>query len=161
MKLDNLNKWLTLVANLGVVVGIFFLAFEVRQNQEILEQNHQMNLLTARNNDIQQYHEWRRVLIQDKAVAQLWMSGSAGEELAPVEEMRFLLMCISSLWADASMYERSVALGRRDTTAQTITTDIRSYIDELPGYKDCWEATKDSIADYGFEDFVESVDSQD
>ena len=31
-KVDNLNKWLTLVANIGVLVGIFFLALEIQQN---------------------------------------------------------------------------------------------------------------------------------
>lgn len=34
MNLDNLNKWLMLGANLGVVVGILFLAVEVRQSSQ-------------------------------------------------------------------------------------------------------------------------------
>jgi len=42
MKLDNANKWLTLVANFGVVAGIIFLAIEVRQNQELLERDHEL-----------------------------------------------------------------------------------------------------------------------
>jgi len=52
MKFDPLNKWLSLAANIGVVIGIFVLVWEVRQNQEILEQYHQMNLLSARTTDI-------------------------------------------------------------------------------------------------------------
>jgi len=32
MYLDNLNKWLTLLANLGVLAGIIFLAIEIGQN---------------------------------------------------------------------------------------------------------------------------------
>ena len=42
MKLDNVNKWLTLVANFSVVAGIIFLAIEVRQNQELLERDHEL-----------------------------------------------------------------------------------------------------------------------
>jgi hypothetical protein len=34
---DRLNKWLTLGANLGVLVGIILLVMEIRQNQEIIE----------------------------------------------------------------------------------------------------------------------------
>jgi len=34
MKLDKLNRWLTLTANVSVVAGIIFLALEVRQNSE-------------------------------------------------------------------------------------------------------------------------------
>lgn len=33
----DLNKWLTLTANLAVVAGIIFLAFELKQNNELLE----------------------------------------------------------------------------------------------------------------------------
>lgn len=32
MNLDALNKWLTLFANIGVLAGVIFLAFEIQQN---------------------------------------------------------------------------------------------------------------------------------
>ena len=32
MKLDKLNAWLTLIANFGVIAGLIFLAYEIRQN---------------------------------------------------------------------------------------------------------------------------------
>jgi len=37
MKLDDINKWLMLVANFGVIAGIFFLGIEVQQNNELME----------------------------------------------------------------------------------------------------------------------------
>lgn len=37
MNLDNLNKWLTLLANFGVLLGIVFLAYEIRQNTDSLQ----------------------------------------------------------------------------------------------------------------------------
>lgn len=37
MNVDRLNRWLTLVANIGVIAGIVFLAIELRQNNELLE----------------------------------------------------------------------------------------------------------------------------
>ena len=36
MKLEQFNTWLTLVANIGVIAGIVFLAFEVNQNTTAL-----------------------------------------------------------------------------------------------------------------------------
>jgi hypothetical protein len=36
MDSDRLNRWLTLAANIGVVIGIIFLAVELRQNNENL-----------------------------------------------------------------------------------------------------------------------------
>lgn len=37
MDSDRLNRWLTLIANAAVVAGIFFLALELRQNNELLQ----------------------------------------------------------------------------------------------------------------------------
>lgn len=159
MSVDNLNKWLTLVANFGVVVGIFVLAVEVRQNQDILEETQEMNLLTARTSDIQQYHEWRAMLIQDEELIQIWLDGVEGKEQDRVQHIRFMLMCLSTLWADASMYERSVVLDRADTTARTIAKDLHERIGEEPGHKSCWEATREAIRDYGFGDFVDAVEA--
>ena len=34
--MDRLNQWMTLVANIGVVVGIFFLAIEVQQTRDAI-----------------------------------------------------------------------------------------------------------------------------
>ena len=36
MSLDNLNKWLTLLANVGVFAGIIFLAIELQQNTNMM-----------------------------------------------------------------------------------------------------------------------------
>ena len=159
MSVDSWNKSLTLMANFGVLIGIFVLAVEVRQNQDILEETQEMNLLTARTSDIQQYHDWRAMLIQDEQLIQLWLDGVEGKELDSVQDTRFMLMCISTLWFDASMYERSVVLNRANTTARTIARDLRERIGEQPGYKSCWEATRDAIRDYGFGDFVDAVEA--
>jgi len=35
MNVENVNRWLTLAANLGVIVGIVFLALEVNQNTQM------------------------------------------------------------------------------------------------------------------------------
>ena len=35
MNVDSTNRWLTLIANVGVLVGLIFLALEIRQNTEV------------------------------------------------------------------------------------------------------------------------------
>jgi len=159
MSVDNWNKWLTLVANFGVLIGIIVLAVEVRQNQLILEETQEMNLLSARTSDIQQYHDWRAMLIQDEELIKIWLDGVDGKELDSVQDTRFMLMCLSTLWSDASVYERSVVLNRANATASTVARDLHERIAEQPGYKTCWEATRDAIRDYGFGDFVDAVEA--
>ncbi len=36
MDADRVNRWLTLVANLGVLIGLFLLVFEIRQNTDLM-----------------------------------------------------------------------------------------------------------------------------
>ena len=54
--MERLNRWLTLLANIGVLAGIIFLAVEIDQNTENLEMNRQIALAEAyatRNNTVQ------------------------------------------------------------------------------------------------------------
>ena len=37
MKLSTINEWLSLIANLGVIAGIIFLAFELQQNSRMMQ----------------------------------------------------------------------------------------------------------------------------
>ena len=37
MDSDRLNRWLTLIANVGVLVGLLLLVFEIRQNTDVMQ----------------------------------------------------------------------------------------------------------------------------
>ena len=37
MKLSEINEWLVLIANIGVLLGIVFLSLEIRQNTKVIE----------------------------------------------------------------------------------------------------------------------------
>ena len=45
MKLPDLNEWLTLGANIGVLAGIVFLGVELSQNNELMESQARFNRL--------------------------------------------------------------------------------------------------------------------
>ena len=36
MKLDDVNRWMNLAASVGVIAGLFLLAFELQQNREMV-----------------------------------------------------------------------------------------------------------------------------
>ena len=42
MDTDRMNRWLTLVANIAVVAGIIFLAVEIRQNTESIDESRRL-----------------------------------------------------------------------------------------------------------------------
>jgi hypothetical protein len=159
MNLDNVNKWLTLVANFGVVAGIVFLAVEVRQNQEVLERDHAIALLDSASLEVSRYTAQRELRIQSREITQLWMDGLAGKDLDPVDQSRFNSMCSNETWSDALLYERSVALGRIVWEKAIVESNKRG-LEENPGFKACWERRRETLKGWGYEDFVNKVDSQ-
>lgn len=82
MKMDNINKWLTLVANLGVLVGIIFLSLEISQSNRIAERD-------ARSESVAQEFELQRSLIENAEVSALMLKLSSREtELTPLEKFQ-------------------------------------------------------------------------
>lgn len=67
---DKMNQWLTLVANLGVIAGLVFLGYEVRQNTNIA-------MASAYRDNIQDIAAWRELFISDAEVARLYATYSS------------------------------------------------------------------------------------
>jgi hypothetical protein len=106
MSLENLNKWLSLTANLGVVAGIFLLAVEIRQNQELLDRNYELAELEYELQiadgliGISDAVNEHRFLIADSGeLAQIWLDGTQGRELSEVDRTRFMELCSASIRA--------------------------------------------------------------
>ncbi len=80
-KRRDLGQALNTVANVGVIAGIVFLAFELNQNNEFLE-------LEAKATQVQiKLDAWEQVT-NDPALVSLMIKDRNGEALAPVEEMQ-------------------------------------------------------------------------
>ncbi len=81
MNLETVNKWLTLLANLGVLAGIVFLSLEISQSNRIAIQDARSDL-TDRQHDVQS------VFLQDPDVAAVMVKLSSGQPLSAEEQFR-------------------------------------------------------------------------
>ena len=63
--MDRENQWLTLIANLGVIAGLVFLGFEIRQNTNIA-------MADAYRENVQDIAEWRELTITDPGLSRLY-----------------------------------------------------------------------------------------
>ena len=75
MNTDRLNRWLTLLANLGVLAGIILLLVELNQNQEIARAQIRNEIYQGLSESTMVGGDYARVLAR----------ADAGEELDPVE----------------------------------------------------------------------------
>lgn len=157
MNTENLNRWLTLGANLAVFASIMFLAVEVRQNQVSMNEAIQLSILDARVIEIEQFNDFRSALIEDPELLGIWNSGLADKDLSPVDESRFDLLCSNMIWISAGSWERSVALGRIDAAAAT--TSIRTeMIEDSSHFARCWQNMRKNLIPYGLINYVREVE---
>ncbi len=79
--MDSLNKWLSVFANLGVLVGILFLAYEIQQNTTAT------NLETTSNFQ-NGFHAIELMIASDAEFAALLSKGRNGDSISDAEFVR-------------------------------------------------------------------------
>ena len=83
MKLDLINRWLTLAANIGVLAGILVLVLEVRQNTVAIQSAAASSLQAA-------YSEAELLIAGDQDFAEVLVKGRDADGLSPTEQLRLL-----------------------------------------------------------------------
>jgi hypothetical protein len=158
VNVDRLNKWLTLLANFGVVAGIVFLAIEVRQNQALLEESNRINRFESRMSAVDTFNEWRGQWVQDEELTRIWISGLDGNPLEPIDQARFENLCTSDFWIHLKIHEWSMTTGDYRTTDGHMELVI-SQLQNKPGWMRCWEIVKPAMTMYGASTFVNSIEN--
>ena len=165
MDFDKLNKWLTLLANFGVVAGIVFLAVEIRQNQTLLEQNHQtmlrdqeLEILNATHLEVDQFNDLRAQIYLNEEISELWLNGRSGEFDTAVEEYRYNQLCSAWHIANGLSYERSIILDR-PTVLNALPRQARFGIDSNLGMRKCWNRVVPFLVSFGFDEYVSAVEN--
>jgi hypothetical protein len=142
LEANRLNRWLTLIANVAVVAGIVFLAFELRQNNELLEAQARATLSANRLAHID------RVLAPENSA--LIVKSGAGEALTEDERFRYerLKHAIFVAWEAAY---REYQEGLADDLP---IEGMRRSFDSYKGLLDTWNLRKD-IYNKDFVGFLE------
>jgi len=158
VNLENLNQWLSLAANIGVIGGIIFLAVEIGQNRESLDQANTLSLLDARTTEVDQWNQFRIAIAESKELSDIRIRGKRGDSLDPIETERFRLMCSTALWIGITSYERSIELGRLQTAEGDVNVRA-SMIATQPGERECWDIHREFFRHYGLSEYVSAVDA--
>ena len=85
MDSDRLNRWLALAANIGVLLGVIFVAFELRQNTELAKANTRQEI--AHDSFLPAL-----TIASDEGLAAALVKSESGEELSPVERQRLVTL---------------------------------------------------------------------
>jgi hypothetical protein len=104
VKLDNINRWLTLLANIGVIAGIIFLAIEIRQNTRSAQAS-SYEQLTGRVIDIVEGNVDRPELVTGEVSRDLFL------ELSEREQQQLRLRMIGRIrYGDLAFYQYELGM---------------------------------------------------
>jgi hypothetical protein len=82
MNLDRVNRWLSFLANVGVLCGLLLLVLELNQSRDMVRAQ-------TRNDVAMGIVELMSLLATDPELANVARRGDAGEELSPDEQFRY------------------------------------------------------------------------
>ena len=147
--MDNINKWLMLASNIGVIAGIFFLAIEVQQNTKM------MNAQT-RDAMTERLTNWQMAIATEQYAASTYFKGNSGQELDVVngERLSFLFMINANLriWEN-EWYQFQIGLFEEDEFNPRLERWARTM--NSPGYQQSWPIFRDQFS----QDFREIINS--
>lgn len=135
VNLDKLNQWLTLGANIGVLVGIIFLAVEMQQNTDMM-QAQTRDSITAKQLDM------GMAVATDMDVARLWSEGlrnSSSFTPGSPEKARYtqLIQSILRMWEnELYQYQKGLYDENEFQPRMGRWRELLQYPD--PGFRRVW-----------------------
>lgn len=122
MNSDRLNRWLTLGANVGVIAGIIFLGFELRQNNQLLVEQ-------ARYSMLENQKQWAYFVSAANNVSDTVMSPDDHSELSKTDKIRRaeLIGTLLFMWQWEYEQSQSNLFGESDVSVEAYKHGWRNY----------------------------------
>ena len=148
MKKIDLSQTVSVLANAGIIAGILFLVFELRQNNDLLESEARSNL------DANRVSMQQNIVENSGGIAELMYRARMGEQLTGLEDWRLGVRRSMVLFSFESMYQEV-------RTGPLVESDIplRQWAGSFssdPGMRAVWDIVKNDMDP----DFVQFVDQR-
>ena len=89
LKTRDLNDWLGVITNIGLIAGLVLVAYEIHQNNIALEREARISEVEVSDGIRTAWQNWEYTIIENRDISDIWMRGNAGEPLDPLEEFRY------------------------------------------------------------------------
>ena len=150
MNFEKLNRLLSLLANLGVIAGIVFLAMEVQQNTSMMQAQ-------TRDSISNKLIEWQLSIANDQYTAQTFAVGNAADGFESIEQEVSYYMLVSSnfrIWEN-EYYQYSKGLYEEAEFAPRLVRWRKTTIEDDTDYERIWCLRREGFS----EEFKEIMDS--
>jgi hypothetical protein len=101
MSFEQLSQFAQMIASVGVIVSLIFVALQIRQNTGALQRN-------EHNSTMEQWTVIRMAIAKNRDIAELMTAGLHGERaLDAADQLRLEQMLQENLWASFHIWERT------------------------------------------------------
>ncbi len=136
MKKIDIGQLSQILANVGVLLGLVFLALQIRQNQNALSEQNALTRLTVRDTQYENNSRLRHLLLANPDLQEVMIKGDAGHELTAMEKARYRTLCNEILFMNLTSFTRAEALGFTGGLRPDVSSTTRS-IRRSKAFKDC------------------------
>ena len=136
MNMDNFNKWLAAVSNIGVLIGIVFLVVEIRQNTTAIESDTYWNRVSGAvdlRNPIVESDEFTSIFLE-------YGRGTDNKFLAPLPELSSDAYRVRVYLSNLALQTEARLITQPDERPQ-LKTSLGLLISENPGFEDWFKAS--------------------
>ena len=117
MKADEINDWLGVITNIGVIGGLVLVAYEINQTTISMDREYRSWITTVSQQNQQMWIDWA-ASIADTETSSIWYRGATGAQLEPHEDELFFRLSTAYFWLYFNMY------GSFETIQSGTATDI-------------------------------------
>ena len=148
MDKDRLNRWLTLGANVGVIVGLILVAFEINQSGTSLD-------LAASSDGVDNFTQAMEGLVQNEELARLiYKAETSYHDLDDFDRWRVWKYLDGFM--SMSQQDYRVYLAMNDKGEELAFLDDWRENMKLPVYREYWSNSKGRFSSE-FRDFIENI----
>ena len=152
MDSNQVNKWLTLIANIGVLFGLALVAFELRQNSELM----QIQIAQARADAAMMSNEQ---LFNSPYLPSIVLKTQRGDELSGEERIRYINWFRAINRNQDNVLSQYVAGMLGDNTPRSVADFARDVVVSSSYSREAWQITKPGYSD-DYIKFVEKIISE-
>ena len=134
--MTKIERWLTILTNLGVMVGLVLVAYQIDQTNTAMQQEDMGMQLAAFAASPDIMGDFRMRVIENEELWNLWIRGNAGESLTDSERARYELLVEDYLmrWSQLFGIFDSFSSGRGGFVVANVIQDLQNNPGLLEAY---------------------------
>jgi hypothetical protein len=150
MKKIDVGQAIAVLANIGVIAGIVFLAIEIRQDNA-------MNQITIENAAQEHFSTFRSLVLENDDLFRIWEEGLLGSELTALEQAKFNELCDEHMYRMFQSYRMRFRLDPA-TEYRSSARVVGLFIAESDAYARCWARMRPAFQGPDNFNFAERVE---